>query len=460
MGVFEIVRESLSRKSHDFTRGNLNRSIALLAIPMVIEMSMESVFALCDVYFVSRLGTSSVAAIGIVEGLITLVYALGIGLAVATTATVARRIGEGDPEKAARAAVQSNWLALGAGAALGLGAVIFSSELLELMGADALVVEIGDTYATILLGSQTVILLLFVNNAAFRGAGDASLAMRCLMLANAINLVLDPCLIFGLGPFPELGLTGAAVATTIGRSVGVGYQFLTLYRARGKLNITREQLPPDTAQLVPLARLAIGGFAQHAVAMASWTMLVRIVAGFGNAALAGYTVAIRLIIFALLPSWGLSSAAATLVGQSLGAKRSARAESVVWRIGAYNMVFLGSISLVFVTCSRALLAPFGISDEAMAIGSDALRIISYGFVFYAWELVLSQAFNGAGDTQTPTRINLLCFWAFQIPFAYGLSRMPEYGVHAVFWIGALAYSVAATLALLLFRRGKWKQVSV
>jgi putative MATE family efflux protein len=454
---FVIVRESLSGKQYDYTSGSLRRAILLLAIPMVLEMSMESVFAICDIFFVARIGTDAVATVGLTESLLTLFYAIAIGLSMGTTALVARRIGENKPQAASAAGMQAIYLGIGLSAVIGIPCWIFAPRLLELMGASASVVESGSGFTRILLGFNVVIMLLFLNNAVFRGAGDASVAMKALWLANGINLVLDPCLIFGLGPFPELGVTGAAVATTLGRGTGVLYQFYAYRSRRSRIELRGETLRFRPRVLFRLVRVSLGGVGQFLVATASWVALMRIVAPYGSAALAGYTIAVRIVIFALLPSWGLANAAATLVGQNLGARQPDRAERAVWLTGFYNMGFLALITVAFVSFAPWLVAIFTNDPQITPVAVASLRIISYGYIFYSWGMVLTQAFNGAGDTMTPTYINMVCFWMLQIPMAWWMSNGLEFGPSGVFWAVAIAESILAVIAALAFRRGRWKK---
>ena len=454
-----LLREALSDSEQDFARGDLRRAIVLLAIPMVLEMVMESVFAVADVFFVSQLGEDAVATVGLTETLMTLVYALAFGLAMSTTAVVARRWGEGDEDGAARSGAQALLLAVVLGIGLGIPGLVFAPELLTLMGAEDGVVRDGVGFTRVLLGTNTIVILLFLGNAVFRGAGDAAGAMRALWIANGVNLVLDPCLIFGIGPFPELGVTGAAIATATGRGIGVTYQLSRMVRGP-RLRIRMSHFLPKPKAIVSLVQVSFGGVAQQLVAMASWVLLMRIVSQFGSVAVAGYTMAIRVLISALLPSWGLANAAATLVGQSLGAGDPTRAERAVYRTGVYNMVFLGMISIVMVSIPETIIGLFEGTDEVHAVGADALRIISYGYVFYAWEMVLVQAFNGAGDTMTPTKINLFCFWVCQIGLAWTLANVVGMGPAGVFASVAGCYSLAAVIALVLFKRGKWKGVQV
>ncbi len=450
------VREALSGTQQDFTQGNLNRGIALLAIPMVLEMIMESVFAVVDVFFVARLGEDAIATVGLTEGILMLIYSVAVGLAMGTTAMVARRFGEKKVRDAGTVAVQAIILGSAVAGLVALFGAPAGSRLLELMGAEEGVVRIGGGYTTILLATNVVIVLLFINNASFRGAGDANIAMRSLWLANGINIVLDPCLIFGLGPFPELGLTGAAIATTIGRGTGVVYQILKLRGGKGRIRVTADQWRPDFGVLWRLIRVSFGGVLQFLVETASFIGLVRIVAMFGSTALAGYTIGIRIIVFAFLPAWGLSNAAATLVGQNLGAGKPDRAEKSVWLTGVYNMLFLGLVSIVFIVFADPLVRLFHDDLGIVASGVECLRIISYGYVFFAWGMVTVQCFNGAGDTMTPTYVNLFCFWLFQIPLAYYLALPAGWGPSGVYWAIALSYSLSAVVGILLFRRGRWK----
>lgn len=450
-----VLRDALSGVQHDYTSGSLPRAITLLAIPMVLELAMESVFAICDIFFVARLGANAVATVGLTESMLTIYYALAIGLAMSTTALVARRIGENEPKAAAAAGVQGIWLGLTVAIVSGVPCAIFAPELLELMKAEPAVVA-GSSYTRILLGCNGVIMMLFLNNAIFRGAGDAAVAMRSLWLANAVNLVLDPCLIFGLGPFPELGLEGAAIATTIGRGTGVLYQARAFRRGHSRILLTREVLPIVPRAMLNLLRVSVGGISQYLIATASWVVLMRIVASFGSAAVAGYTIAIRILIFALLPSWGLSNAAATLVGQSLGARKPERAERSVWVTGVYNMIFLGLVMVLLLLFAQPLVELFHEAPAVTDVGVHGLRVISYGYLFYAWGMVLVQAFNGAGDTMTPTWINLACFWMLQIPLAWLLALELGVGPGGVFWSVAVSESVVALVAVFVFRRGRWK----
>lgn len=451
------VREALRGSHQDYTAGNLNRAIFLLAIPMVLEMVLESLFAVVDVFWVGHLGANAVATVGLTESLLSLVFAVGIGLSISTTAMVARRIGEKDPEDAAIAGVQAIFLGLLISLSIGIPTYIFAPKLLQLMGASPAILAIGSGYARIALGGCGAIVMLFLNNAIFRGAGDAAIAMRLLWVSNIINLILDPCLIFGLGPFPKLGVTGAALATFTGRSIGVLYQFYRLMKGTERIHVLARHIRVHFNVLWRLVRVSFTGILQFAIAHTSWIGLVRIISSFGADALAGYTVAIRILIFIILPSWGLSNAAATLVGQNLGAKKPDRAEKSVWRTGLYNVLFLGSIGIFFVFFATPAVKLFIQDPVVVPIAANALRILSYGNIGYAYAMVMLQAFNGAGDTITPTIVNFFGFWMFQIPLAWWLSfrlQMHEFGV---FFAIVLAEGAIAGASVLLFRRGRWKK---
>jgi putative MATE family efflux protein len=451
-----LLSKAVRGTTEDYTRGSLNRAVFLLSVPMVLEMAMESVFALTDVFFVARLGADAVAAVGLTESLLTVVYAVAMGLCMSTTAIVARRVGEKQPDEAARTAVQA--LAIGLAVSVPFSALGLAGAraLLALMGAPPPVVDSGWGYTAWMLGGNASVLLLFLTNAVFRGAGDATVAMRSLWVANAVNMVLDPCLIFGLGPFPRLGVTGAAIATNLGRTVGVAYQLHALVAGRGRLVVRRRHLRPDRRVMRELVRLSLGGVGQFLIGTASWLGLVRILSLFGASALAGYTIALRIIVVALLPSWGMSNAVATLVGQNLGAGRPDRAERSVWLVGLYNMAVLLGVMALFLAGAEPLIGLFSRDAEVQRLGALCLRVVSYGYAFYAWGMVLVQAFNGAGDTVTPTWINLGCYWLFQIPLALTLSRALDHGPLGVFLAITLAESLLAVVGLLVFRRGAWK----
>lgn len=451
-----FVREAVVGSQRDFTEGKIGPAIFLLAVPMVLEMMMESLFGIINVFWVAHLGAEATATVGITESLLTMVFAVALGLSMATTATVARRIGEKDHEGASLAAFQSIILGVIASIPVAIIAITFAPQMFRLMGASPGVTEIGGGYARIILGGNVVIMELFLINAVFRGAGDASIAMRVLWIANAINIVLDPCLIFGLGPFPKLGVTGSAIATTIGRGTGVLFQLWFLFSGRGRVRIDWRRARVDMAVMMRLVRISLGGMFQFLVATASWVGLMRMVAMFGDAALAGYTVALRIVVFALLPSWGMSNAAATLVGQNLGARKPDRAERSVWVTGFANMCFLGVVAITFVTFAERLIGIFTTDPDVVPYGVACLRFISYGYIFYAYGMVMVQSFNGAGDTNTPTLINLGCYWLIQIPLAYSLAVPFGFGAKGIFAAITIAESLLAVIAMIAFRRGKWK----
>ena len=459
-GFWDTVREALRGSHHDYTAGPIGRAIILLAIPMVMEMVMESVFAVVDVFWVAHLGPNAVATVGLTESMLALVYTAAMGLSIGVMAMVARRIGEKNPAGAAEAATQGIALGVIVAAVFGVLGAIFAPRLLGVMGAPPEVIAIGSGYTRVMLGGNMVIVLLFLINATFRGAGDAAIAMRVLWLANWINIVLGPCLIFGLGPFPELGVKGAAIATTIGRGAGVLYQLYRLMRRDGRIVIHRDQLRLRPAVMRTLLRLSGSGTFQVLVGTASWIGLMRIVSTFGAQAVAGYTIGIRILIFALLPSWGLANAAATMVGQGLGAGKPERAERAVWIAGVYNMVFLGMVGLVFVLLADPIVRLFTTDPGVAPVAAACLRIVSYGYVFYAWGMVLTQSFNGAGDTWTPTWLNLFCFWFWEIPVAYALAVHFGLGPRGVFVAITIAFSTLAVVSAILFRRGRWKLRSV
>lgn len=458
--LWAALVEAVRGSHQDYTSVNLNRAILLLAVPMVLEMVLESLFAVVDVAWVGRLGADAVATVGLTESMLSLVFAVGIGLSLSTTAMVARRIGEKNPEGAAIAAVQAIVLGLLISLAIGLPCLVYAPQLLRLMGATPQIVAVGSGYTRICLGGSCAVILLFLNNAIFRGAGDAAIAMRLLWISNVINLILDPCLIFGWGPFPRLGVTGAALATFSGRSIGVGYQFYRLLKGTERIRVLTEQIRVRFDVLWRLLRVSLTGILQFAIAHTSWIGLVRIVSTFGAAALAGYTIAIRIVIFVILPSWGLSNAAATLVGQNLGAAKPDRAERAVWRTGLYNMIFLGSVGVFFVLFAEPVVRLFIHDPAVVPLGASCLRIVSYGNIGYAYFMVMMQAFNGAGDTITPTIVNFFGFWLFEIPLAYVLAMPLKMKSNGVFFSIAIAESAMAAASAILFSRGKWKKQKI
>ena len=458
--LWSSLVEAVRGSHQDYTSGSLNRAILLLAVPMVLEMVLESLFAVVDVAWVGRLGADAVATVGLTESMLSLVFAVGMGLSLSTTAMVARRIGEKDPEGAAVAGVQAIFLGVVVSLAIGLPCLLFAPQLLRLMGATPEIVSIGSGYTRICLGGSCAVLLLFLNNAIFRGAGDAAIAMRLLWVSNIINLVLDPCLIFGFGPFPKLGVTGAALATFTGRSIGVLYQFYRLLKGTERIRILSRQVRVNLGVLWRLVRVSLTGILQFAIAHTSWIGLVRIVSTFGAAAVAGYTIAIRIVVFVILPSWGLSNAAATLVGQNLGAGKPDRAEKAVWRTGIYNMIFLGAVGVIFVVFAEPIVRLFINDPEVVALGASCLRIVSYGNLGYAYFMVMMQAFNGAGDTITPTIVNFFGFWLFEIPLAYILAKPFGMKSNGVYFSIAIAESAMAAASAILFKRGKWKKQKI
>ena len=454
--LWSSLVEAVRGSHQDYTAGNLNHAILLLAVPMVLEMALESLFAVVDVLWVGRLGANAVATVGLTESMLSLIFAVAMGLSLSTTAMVARRIGEKDHEGAADAAVQAIALGLVISLAIGLPCLLFAPNLLRLMGASPEIVATGSGYTRICLGGSFAVLLLFLNNAIFRGAGDAAIAMRLLWVSNIINLILDPCLIFGWGPFPRMGVTGAALATFIGRSIGVIYQFYRLLKGTERIRILTRQIRIHTEILLRLLRVSFTGILQFAIAHTIWIGLVRIVSVFGAAALAGYTIAIRVVIFVILPSWGLSNAAATLVGQNLGAGHPHRAEKAVWRTGLYNMIFLGVVGLFFIAFAEPVVRLFTSDPEVVPLGAACLRIVSYGNLGYAYFMVMMQAFNGAGDTITPTIVNFFGFWLLEIPLAYVLAMRLGMRSNGVFASIAIAESSMAIASAILFKQGKWK----
>lgn len=451
-----LVRESLRDNEIDFTRGPVGRALALLAIPMMLEMSMESVFAVVDIAFVSRLGTDAVAAVGITEALVTVLYAISIGLGMGITAMVSRRIGAGDADGAAHVTGQGLWVGALVSLVIGISGAIYARDLLVLMGAEPGVIEQGSGYTQVLLGGSASIVYLFLLNAAFRGAGDATVALRSLWLANGINIVLDPCLIFGIGPFPELGVTGAAVATTIGRSVGVAYQLYYLFGGRGRLAFGVRHFNLRLRLLTRMLMISAGGIGQFLVATASWVAVMRIVALYGSAPVAAYTIALRMIEFALLPAWGLGNAAATLVGQNLGAGQPDRAEASAWRAARYNAIFLLVVGLAMFTFAADVAGWFSNDPVVLEFGTNCLRILGLGYPMYAVGMIMIQSLNGAGDTGTPTILNLICFWVVQIPLAYWLASDAGLGPNGVFVAIVVSETMCTLMSVAVFRRGRWK----
>ncbi|XOV80302.1 MAG: MATE family efflux transporter [Aestuariibacter sp.] len=459
--LWQLFKQALSGNTQqDFTKGSIGVAAFLLAVPMVLEMAMESIFAVVDIFFVASLGSEAIAVVGLTEAVLTIIYAIAIGLSMGVTALVARRIGEKAPEKANVIAGQALWVGFLFAMAIALVGAFFAFDILRLMGAEADVLAIGGDYTTIMLCTSITILYLFIINAIFRGAGDATIAMRSLWLANALNIILDPLLIYGWLGFPEMGVTGAAVATSIGRGVGVLYQLYHLRGHASRIKLGGHHLIPRAKEMWAVVQVSIGGILQFIIATASWVILVRIVATYGSAAVAGYTIAIRVIIFTIMPAWGLSNAVATLVGQNLGAGLPDRAEQSVWRIGRYNVYFMVAVALIFIAFAEVIIGFFSQDPQVLESGIACLRFISYGYGFYGIGMILVQAFNGAGDTMTPTKINFFCYWLLQIPLAFALANHLSLGATGVFLAITIAESLLAIVGFLVFRRGAWKTVQV
>jgi len=454
--LWSTLREAVRGSQQDLTSIPIRRAVLLLAVPMVLEMSMESLFTVVDIFYVSKLGSDAVAAVGLTESMMSVVYVLSMGLGAAATAVVARRTGEKDMEGAATAAAQVIVISLASACALGVAGAILAVPLLSAMGADEGVISVGAPYTAIMFGGSVTIFLLFVINAIFRSVGAPVVAMRALWLANGLNIVLAPFLVFGIGPFPKLGVTGAAIATTVSRAVGVAYQVLVLSRRTSRIELSRSHFRPRSRLLAELVRLATPASLQILIETASWLGLVRIISGYGSAALAAYTIAMRVAIFALMPSYGLAGAAATLVGQNLGAKEPERARRSVVTIGLYNTVFLTAIGASFVLAPGRIVGLFTTDVDVIALATDGLRIVALGFVVVAYGMVTLQAFNGAGDTTTPMLINLGCFWLFKIPIAWLLAHPVGLGPRGVFVAISLAYSAQSIVSWLVFRRGRWQ----
>ena len=448
--------EAVTGTEQDFTEGKLSRAILLLSIPAVLEMIMESIFVIVDIFFVSKLGADAVATVGLTESLITIVYAISLGLATATTSMVSRRIGEKNPDKASRTAFQAILTGTVVSLIIGIPGAIYAGDLLDLMGASSAITSRMSGYASIMLGGNTVIMLLFIINAIFRSAGDAAIAMRVLWVGNIINILLDPCLIFGLGPFPELGITGAAVATTTGRGIAVLYQFYLLFFGRKRIQLSIQHFGVNFRIIARLIRLSVGSIGQNLIGTSSWIALVRIISVFGSEIVAGYTIAIRIISFVLLPSWGISNAASTLVGQNLGAKKPERAERSVMITGWVNMILLGIVGLVLVIIPAPFIKLFIQDPSVLDAGIKCLRIVSIGFIAYGFGMVLVNSFNGAGDTTTPLKINFFVYWIIEIPLAWLLAIKSGFNEEGVFWAIVIAESLMTIIAYLVFRRGKWK----
>jgi putative MATE family efflux protein len=454
--IWQELKNAIRGTESDYTRIGIKKAIFLLAVPMILELVMESTFAVVDIYFVGKLGASAVATVGLTETYLFLLYSVAMGLAVAVTAIVARRIGEKKRDEAGLSAVQAIFIGMLISLPFAIAGIFYSQELLALMGADDWSIEHGYRYTQWMLGSNSVIVLLFVINAIYRGAGDAAIAMRVLWIANGINILLDPILIFGFGPIPAFGIEGAAIATTIGRGTGVFIQLWVLFRGGKHIRVLPSQIKLSAGIIVNIIKKSVGGVGQNIVAMTSWIFLMRILADVGSEAVAGATIALRIMLFTLMPAWGFANAAATLVGQNLGANRPERAESAVWKTGLYNMYFMVSVSLIYFFFNEELMSFFTSDPDVMLIGGEWIRILSYSYFVYGWWMVSVQAFNGAGDTITPTKINLVFFWLIQIPLSYYLAISLGWEHSGVFWGVFYSETSVGLFTLWLFTRGKWK----
>tara|TARA_R110001592_G_scaffold84449_2_gene249693 strand:- start:3137 stop:4546 length:1410 start_codon:yes stop_codon:yes gene_type:complete len=451
---------ALTGTDSDFTTGSIRKAIFMLSIPMVLEMLMESIFALVDIAFVSRVSVNAVATIGLTESVITLIYAIAIGLSMAATAVVARRVGEKNLQGARESAVQVILLGITVAIITGIIGAIYSKEILGLMGGSIELIQEGHGYTRLMIGGNITILLLFLINAIFRGAGDASVAMWILVLSNGLNIILDPIFIFGWGPIPEYGVMGAAIATNIGRGTAVLFQLIILFYGWSKIKIGISDIVIRFKVMMNIIKVSAGGIAQFLIGTSSWIFLMRIMSEFGSEVLAGYTIAIRVIMFSLMPSWGMSNAAATLVGQNLGANKPDRAEASVWKTGKYNAIFMFSISIIYLCFAEKIIMLFNTTPQVVEYGTLCLQIIAAGYVFYAYGMVLTQAFNGAGDTRTPTKINFLIFWVLQLPFAYVMAITFKFGAVGVFLAISIAEILLTVLSYVLFKKGKWKEIKV
>ncbi|GGG43559.1 MATE family efflux transporter [Croceivirga lutea] len=458
--LFNYFWIAVTGKEQEFTKGSIRKAIFMLSIPMILEMLMESIFALVDIAYVSQVSVNAVATIGLTESVITLVYAVAIGLSMAATAIVARRVGEKDLMGAQTAAVQAILLGVLVAVSVGVIGFIYSKEILGLMGAESDLIAEGYGYTKWLIGGNITILLLFLINAIFRGAGDASIAMWALVLSNGLNIILDPIFIFGWGPIPEYGVMGAAIATNIGRGTAVIFQLGILFFGWSKIRLALSNFVLNLKVMNNLIKVSIGGIVQFLIGTSSWVFLMRIMSEFGSEVLAGYTIAIRVMMFTLMPSWGMSNAAATLVGQNLGAKQPSRAEKSVWLTGKYNAFFMGLVSIIYLLLAKQIVSMFNDTPAVVNNGALCLQIIAAGYIFYAYGMVVTNAFNGSGDTKTPTKINLISFWLYQLPLAYILALVLELGAVGVFIAITTAEVLLAILAIVWFKRGKWKTVEV
>ncbi|AYQ34272.1 MATE family efflux transporter [Runella sp. SP2] len=457
---FDLFLQALKGEEHEYTSGSINRAIFLLSVPMILEMVMESLFAVVDIFFVSKVNTDAVATVGLTESVLTLVYSVAIGLSTAATAIVSRRIGEKQHAEAGHAAAQVILVSVVLGIAIGLGGFFGAETILRAMGGSENLIASGSNFTRIIFASSPAIILLYTLSGVLRGGGDAAVAMRSLWIANGVNMLLCPLFIFGWGPVPAFGVAGSAMATTIGRSLGVLYQLYALTKGNGAVKVLASQLKADFGIIRNLISVSAGGTGQFLIASASWVFLTRILSDFGPQIVAGYTIAIRVIVFTILPSWGMANAAATLVGQNLGANKPERAETSVWRAAFFNFVFLAVVAVIFFVFSANIISWFNDDPATVATGVNCLRIICFGYLFFAYGMVISQSFNGAGDTLTPTLMNLVCFWAIEIPLAYFLAKYLDLGPNGVYISVAFSESMLAVVGILLFRRGKWKTKKV
>lgn len=457
---FDLFLQALKGEEHEYTSGSINRAIFLLSVPMILEMVMESLFAVVDIFFVSKVNTDAVATVGLTESVLTLVYSVAIGLSTAATAIVSRRVGEKQFSEAGHAAAQVILVSIVLGVVIGVSGFFGAESILRAMGGSENLIQSGTDFTRIIFASSPAIILLYTLSGVLRGGGDAALAMRSLWIANGVNMLLCPLFIFGWGPIPAFGVAGSAMATTVGRTLGVAYQLYSLTKGQGAVQVLASQLKANLAIIHNLISVAAGGTGQFLIASASWVFLTRILSDFGPQIVAGYTIAIRVIVFTILPSWGMANAAATLVGQNLGASQPERAETSVWRAAFFNFVFLSIIAVVFFVFSADIVGWFNNDPTTVATGVNCLRIICFGYLFFAYGMVISQSFNGAGDTLTPTLMNLVCFWAVEIPLAYLLAKHLQMGPNGVYISVAFSESLLAIVGILLFRRGKWKTMKV
>ncbi|HMC01407.1 MAG TPA: MATE family efflux transporter [Flavobacteriaceae bacterium] len=458
--LFQYFKIAVSGKDQEFTSGSIRKAVFMLSIPMILEMLMESIFAIVDIMYVSQVSVNAVATIGLTESVITLVYAVAIGLSMAATAVVARRVGEKDIDGASKAAVQVIFLGIITAAVVSAIGIIYPKEILQLMGGESDLIKEGYGYTQVLMGGNVTIMLLFLINAIFRGAGNASIAMWTLILSNGLNIILDPIFIFGFGPIPEYGVKGAAIATTIGRGSAVIFQLGILFFGYSKIKIKVKDLVLRLGIMLNLIRISLGGIGQFLIGTSSWVFLMRIMSEFGSEVLAGYTIAIRVMMFTIMPAWGMSNAAATLVGQNLGAQKPDRAERSVWKTGKYSAIFMGFVSIIYLVFAPQIIVLFNSTPDVVKYGSLCLRVIASGYIFYGYGMVVINSFNGAGDTKTPTYINFICFWLLQLPFAYIMAITLDFGPSGVFWAITLAEVLIAIIAIIWFKRGHWKLIQV